>query len=182
MNVEDKCHVMIDLETYSTESNAVIRSIAAVLFNMKGEKEILVDTGIDVESCLMAGLVVDQDTINFWRKQPIDVKLKLQQKESMPLIAMLTILRVIAQQTCTELFVWGHGSNFDIVILDNAYKAIGQMPWWKYSNVRDTRTLFDIADYKYVSKGGHDALEDADSQIEAVCEAYRKLKDGETIP
>lgn len=175
MNEKDKCHVMIDLETYSTNSNAVIRSIGVLLFNMSGEREVLMETGIDVESCLLVGLTIDQDTINFWRKQPEEYRENLQELSTMNLKDALNDLQKVAQETLTELFVWGHGSDFDIVILGNAYKAIGQMPWWKYSNVRDTRTLFDLANYKYVSKGGHNALGDANRQVDAVCEAYSRF-------
>lgn len=175
MNEIDKCHVMVDLETYSTNSNAVIRSIGVVLFNMKGEREPIMHVGVELESCLMAGLVVDQETINFWRKQPEEYRNELQSMPKISLRQMLDVLQKSAENTLTELFVWGHGSNFDIVILENAYKAIGQMAWWKYSNVRDTRTLFDLANYKYVSKGGHNALDDTNRQIDAVCEAYKLL-------
>lgn len=176
MNEVDKCHMMIDLETYSLKGNAVIRSIGAVLFDLKGSTSVLMHVGVSVESCLMAGLEVDQDTINFWRKQPEEKRNKLLDMEQIPLTQMLNELQKIAEGLRTELFIWSHGSNFDVVILENAYRAINQMPWWKYSNVRDTRTLFDIAKYKYISKGGHDALDDAFAQIEGVCEAYKSLE------
>lgn len=183
MNEVDKCHMMIDIETYSTKSNAVIRTIGVVLFNMKGDTEILMHKGISIESCLMAGLEIDQDTVNFWRKQPREYRSKLQAMGEDTLETVLHELRTISQGIGeqgigTEWWVWSHGSNFDIVILENAYKGIGQMPWWKYSNVRDTRTLFDLADYKYIAKGGHDALEDAIRQAEAVAYAYQQLKKG----
>jgi 3' exoribonuclease, RNase T-like len=73
-------------------------------------------------------------------------------------------------------YVWSHGSNFDTVILENAYRLIGGSPWWDYKNVRDTRTLFDVAGCTYTAKGGHDALEDARNQAEAVQKAYQQLK------
>jgi hypothetical protein len=182
MNSKDKCHVMIDLETYSLNPNAVIRSIGAVLFSLEGASETLINIGIDVESCLMAGLAIDQDTINFWRKQPEEYRKNLQSMTTIPLKTALNTLQRIAQEQLKELYVWSHGSNFDIVILENAYKAIGQSAWWKYDNVRDTRTLFDLADYKYVAKGGHDALEDAMRQAEEVCNAYRQLKGLNVVP
>lgn len=178
MNESDMCHMMIDLETYSTKSNAVIRSIGVVLFNLKGNTETLMHMGVDIESCLMAGLEIDADTINFWRKQPEEYRKKLHDMATLPLIEVLNGLQKIAEQTLTELYVWSHGSNFDIVILENAYKAIGQVAWWKYSNVRDTRTLFDLANYKYVAKGGHDALEDAIRQAGQVAVAYEQLTKG----
>lgn len=170
--------MMIDLETYSLNPNAVIRSIGVVLFDMKGEMQNVMHTGVDLESCLMAGLSIDQDTVNFWRKQPVEFRIQLQQLPTMLLNVMLDELHKRAIETLTELFVWSHGSNYDIVILESAYKAVGQTPWWKYGNVRDTRTLFDLADYKYVAKGGHDALGDAERQAEAVSNAYRKLMGG----
>lgn len=174
MNVIDKCHVMIDVETYGKSSKAVIRSIGMVVFDLKGETEALVHNGIDVESCLMAGLEVDQDTIDFWRNQPKEIREKLIEMNRCPLVDALLSVKY-SVESIPEVYVWSHGSNFDIVILENAYKAVGMKPWWNYKNVRDTRTLFDVAGYTYKAKGGHDALEDAMNQAKAVQEAYQQL-------
>lgn len=175
MNETDKCHVMIDLETLGTSSNAVILSIGAVLFNMKGDTEALLHLGVDTQSCLNAGLKVDGDTIDWWLKQSKENQDRLTSLKRLDLRAVLSELEAICNNVFEDICVWSHGSNFDIVLLENAYKAVGDKAWWKYSSVRDTRTLFDLANYKYKAKGGHDALDDAMNQAKAVCEAYQQL-------
>lgn len=180
MNEVDMCHMMIDIETLSTRSDATILSIGAVQFDLKGNVFSSFHEGVDISSCIERGLHIDGDTIRWWLGQSKENQERLLK---LPCSSLGAVLK--AFEECFILmdkentYIWSHGSNFDIVILENAYKAIGQMPWWKYSNVRDTRTLFDLANYKYVAKGGHDALEDAMNQAKAVAEAYQQLKRGD---
>src|SRR5574337_845954 len=172
MNEIDMCHVMIDMETYGTNSTAVIRSIAGVLFNLEGKTKNIFNTGVDVEDALMEGLVIDQSTVNFWRDQPNINRTTLMNMPKLRLREALGIIKEAAIEVSSgeldKLYMWSHGSNFDIVILENAYKVVGEKAWWKYSNVRDTRTLFDIVNFTYKSKGVHDALTDAVNQAVAV--------------
>ena len=47
---------------------------------------------------------------------------------------------------------------------------------WKFWEVRDTRTLFDLADVSVRIEGKHNALTDAVAQAKAVQQSYAKLK------
>ena len=71
--------------------------------------------------------------------------------------------------------IWGHGSHFDIPILENAYKACNLIPPWKFWQVRDTRTLYEVAGVRlsntYV-KMKHHAIYDAFRQMIAVQKAF----------
>jgi len=181
MNEKDMCHLMIDMETYGVSSNAVFRSIAGVLFNLEGKNKELFNYGIDLEDSLMHGLVIDQETINFWRNESEKNRKNLMLLPKNPLNEILWSIKNLIRQEVKDyslIYMWSHGSSFDIVLLENAYKAMGEKAWWKYSKVRDTRTLFDVANYKYKAKGGHDALEDTKNQVVAVCEAYQLIKEG----
>lgn len=177
MNDISMSHLMIDIETLGTRSNAVIMSIGAVQFNLKGDTKAVLHRGVTINSCLNAGLEVDGDTIEWWLRQDKKNIEKLLELEKRHLSIVLQELDSIDMHQ-NGWSVWSHGSVFDIVLLENAYKAVGRKPWWDHRNVRDTRTLFDIAEYKYKAKGGHDALEDATNQAIAVQEAYQKLKGG----
>lgn len=179
MNDKDMCHIMIDIETLSTRSNAVIMSIGAVQFDLKGNTKGRFHEGIDVTSCISNGLHIDGDTVLWWlgqSKENQDGLLKLSRSSLKAVLDRLDECFELMNKD--NMYVWSHGSNFDIVILENAYKAVGSKAWWKYSHVRDTRTLFDVVDYKYTAMGGHDALEDAVNQAKAVAEAYQQLKGG----
>lgn len=184
--IEDRmCHLMIDVETLSTRSNAVILSIGVVQFDLRGSTIDRFYQAIDIHSCLNSGLCVDASTIEFWFSQPEEViyktlftlpKYKL--KESLRQLEESFTILMPQEASASTLYLWSHGSSFDLVILENAYYAVGSKPWWNHRNVRDTRTLFDLADYKYKSSGNHNALEDARNQAKAVQEAYQKLKGG----
>jgi hypothetical protein len=181
MDWETRCHVMIDMETYGLAPNSVFRSIAAVLFSFHPtdeEKAILIDSGVSIEEQLMYGSVIDQSTVNFWRDQPKELRDTLLSKEQVSIKYVLSRLREEVDRQAAnsdKIYLWSHGSNFDTVILDSAYKALGIKPFWKYKHVRDTRTLLDLAGYEYEAKGGHDALEDAVNQVRAVREAFHIL-------
>lgn len=179
MNNTDMCHIMIDLETLGTRSNAVIMSIGAVQFDLKGNLKKRFHKGVDIGSCLSNGLQVDGSTIEWWLKQSTKNISKLLSIPRMTLnMALLDLTECFGLMDKEKTYVWSHGSNFDIVLLENAYKATDMSIWWKYSNVRDTRTLFDIINYTYKAKGEHDALEDAINQAEAVAKAYQQLIKG----
>jgi hypothetical protein len=176
MNETDKCHVMIDLETLGIKSNAVILSIGAVQFDLKGNIKKRFHQGIHIDSCLERGLQVDGSTIEWWLKQSKENTEKLLAVPRQSLVGVLDELTKCFKLLDKEkICVWSHGSDFDIVLLENAYKACSRDTWWKYSHVRDTRTLFDLANYKYKAIGSHDALEDAMNQVEAVVKAYQQL-------
>ena len=72
--------------------------------------------------------------------------------------------------------VWSHGAIFDIVILEDVCKKLQQAVTWKFWEVRDTRTLFDLANVSINIEGKHNALNDAIAQSKAVQQSYAKLK------
>lgn len=172
---EDNCHIMIDVETLSKQSNALILSIGAVQFSLNGELNPIYHSAIEVQSCTDVGLHVDTDTIIWWFKQPENLKSILE----LPCIGLEEALADLSSRIAQDSYIWGHGSVFDIPILENAYKAVGIKPFWNYKNVRDTRTLFDIANYNYEAKGGHNAIDDAINQVYGVWMAYNSLRKGE---
>lgn len=70
--------------------------------------------------------------------------------------------------------VWGNGSDFDNVILRNAYAAIGSTYPWRYNDNMCYRTIKNLApDVKMARQGvHHNALDDARSQalhLIAIC-------------
>lgn len=169
---KDAWNIMIDLETMGTSCIAGIMSIGAVKFKLTGEVEALCHIGVDLQSCVNVNMEIDAGTVMWWLKQSkenqdrllaiktVDIKTALQKLFN-------SFVGLDKYKTC----VWSHGSNFDTVILENACKLTGTPIWWKYTNVRDTRTVFDVANYTYKAIGKHDALEDAVSQAEAVIAA-----------
>lgn len=165
-------HIMIDLETMGTSCIAAPMSVGACRFTLDGEIEKLYHTGIDLESCVQVGMDIDIPTMLWWIGQSKVNQEKLLALKKIPLKDAITgLFGSFKRLDPWKTYFWSHGSNFDTVIIENACKLLGMPIWWQYRNVRDTRTWFDAYDYKYTSKGGHDALEDAVSQAEGVIAA-----------
>ena len=74
-------------------------------------------------------------------------------------------------------YIWCQGINFDPVILENAYRKCKIQIPWKYYNLRDTRTVFDICkiDLKNFTKPDthHNALQDCYIQYLALKKALK---------
>lgn len=83
---------------------------------------------------------------------------------------------VDAYRVNASMRVWSHGATFDVVILEYWLRHFQIDVPWKFWDVRDTRTLFDLGKLRF--KGNtHDAREDAIAQARAVHGLWRRLKD-----
>ena len=159
-------NVMIDIETLGTAANSVILSIGAVQFGENGLGDEVYST-INIDSCLERGLVVEGRTILWWMGQADAARAALGQNE-LSLAAALQGLTNAFDWNNT--LVWCNGLNFDLPILDSAYRACGMAAPWAYYNGRDYRTIkcelpketFKALEVTPVVK--HDALEDAKAQ------------------
>jgi hypothetical protein len=162
---------MIDMETLSTEPNAVVLTLGAVKFDRKSgmDKNIFYHR-IDIQSCVEIGCVVDKATQKWWKSQDPDVR-----KEAMGAgddrLNIKEVLIKFSEWFRGSKYIWSHGATFDVVIMECLFKKCGLPVPWKFWNVRDTRTLYDVAgiqnsDLPQNSK--HHALEDCKRQIVGV--------------
>jgi exodeoxyribonuclease VIII len=151
---------MLDMETMSTRSNAAIASIGATKFEVgKGITDKFYRT-VDVKDCKSLGLNISKDTIQWWSEQN-PAALAMLTKNTAPLGIVLSEF--------TEWFgpksipTWGCGSDFDNVIMDNAYYALGRIRPWKFYHNRCYRTIKEIIQIPEAPREGtyHNALDDA---------------------
>lgn len=150
-------NVVIDLETLSLRPNAVILSIGAVAEN--GE-QFYVELDWRMQENMDRD--IDADTCLWWGQQEKDL-CPLNGTKSIH-EALDELAEWLAPYEKDNLFVWARGPQFDIVILEQAYKFLGIEVPWKYSKVRDVRTAIHCKalfyeDYKPIRK--HHALDDA---------------------
>lgn len=161
--------VMLDLETFGKAPGCAVRSIGAVFFDLRGDFGPEFYRNIDHASCLDVGLVVDPDTAAWWKRQEASAQ--------QALLIDPQPLRNVAMEFANWFSakggerVWCQGANFDAPIWDAACVALNKPVPWKYYNVRDTRTAYDLYNFdpRSVSRAGtyHNALDDAKHQ--AVC-------------
>lgn len=168
-----KMNVMLDLETLGTKPGCIILSIGAVTFN--GDYKFY--RNINSNNCALYGLKAEQNTVEWWSNQT------QQAKDS------LTIDRVRLSEALNDFTkwfkdvkgqqIWCQGANFDVPVLEAAYDAVKFQIPWKFWNVRDTRTVYDITgfDPKTVQREGtyHNALDDCEHQIKCVKEALKNV-------
>jgi hypothetical protein len=160
-------HVMLDLETWSTGSDAAIISIGAVKFDPHGT-DMIDRFHVGICPALADRRQIDPQTILWWmdpeRRDALDQWLAMRK------VTLFDALYGFVQWFGNKsLPVWGNGADFDNVILANAYRACSIEPPWKFSHNRCYRTLKNM--YKIAAiphDGKHDALNDATAQAVGV--------------
>ena len=172
--------VMIDLETLDVLPSASILTIGAVKFDPFGDDVNEPDcekfyVKVDLDSCDRIGLTVSQDTLSWWAQQSQEA-----QDE-----AFSTDGRIDISDAINQLYkfcwgakrVWSHGAGFDVIILEHVFRKVEKAVPWRFWEVRDTRTLFDLGiDPKRPPVLKHHALEDAWNQAVGVQNIFRTLR------
>jgi DNA polymerase III epsilon subunit-like protein len=181
-------HLMIDLETMSTDPNAAITQIGAVAFDpSRGPLAASFDRHVCLESCIRAGMKIDGGTICWWLTQAEGARSGFThgQRSAQAIDTALSELATWVDLTFGAggpEGVWSHGATFDLPILASAFsRVLGRAVPWRYTADRDTRTLFALAGASLPQLAGpsvgveHDALDDCEYQVAGVVAAYAKL-------
>lgn len=172
-------HVMLDLETFGTKPGVVLRSIGAVSFELDGTIGSKIYANIDRASCEAAGLTVDPRTEQWWSEQSKASQDALLVDPKPLYDIAVSFASWFDKQGA--LCIWGHGASFDPVIYEAAANAVNVEVPWKFWNVRDTRTVFDLFDFDTSGskRDGvyHNALDDAVFQVKCLCAALKKGRD-----
>ena len=127
-------HIMLDLETMGTGPNAAIVAIGAVEFDLN---ELTTGrtfyTAIDLVSAVESGGTIDASTVLWWLKQDETARAELTDGEKMNHQAALWRFASYLKTIVDAKYIWGNGSDFDNVILSNAYKRAAMPPQWRWS-------------------------------------------------
>lgn len=164
---------MVDIETFGNGPQSAIVSIGAADF----DSERLFYTNVDLESCLRAGLKVDAGTIAWWMQQS-DAARGALFKDSLLLCdaldALARWLGAITEDNAdgsetfkpVECELWAYPASFDLVIIENACRAVGQRVPWHYRAPRCLRTLAAVSGVPKPHETPHDACRDARMQVD----------------
>lgn len=178
----------IDLETLSNKYNSPILSIGVCKFDrLTGKTGPTFYVEIDPEDALRYGKPT-ASTLSWWMEQSYAARRVF--KPSPKKVTLTLGLRMLGDflrsQGKGTPTVWGNGSSFDITILEHAYDVAGGglEPQWHFWNIRDMRTLIDVAEMsgfkkRQLTKGtAHNALDDAVHQAEVMAEAFAHVLGG----
>lgn len=133
---------MLDLETLGTRPGSAIRSAGAAAFDPRGDGAAgtTFSTNVRPMSCWVAGLTVDQSTIDWWGKQS-EAAREAARTDQRDLADAVRGFH--AWYTDNKLSgLWCQGAGFDAVLWECAARAVGFAVPWKYWQVRCTRTLY----------------------------------------
>ncbi len=169
-------HLMLDLETLATTPDAAVLTIGACKFDpKKSDVESTFYERISLESQESYDRVINEDTLAWWSKQDKQIQ-EDAFGEGTDRIDLKDAMKKLYTFGLGTTNVWSHGAIFDVVIIENICQSFQQAVTWKFWEVRDTRTLFDLANVSVRIEGKHNALTDAVAQAKAVQQAYAKLK------
>ena len=173
---------MIDIESLNTTPDCVILSIGAVRFDPRGqgvvEKLELKPTVEDQTEIYNRS--INEDTLRWWSEQnPAALEEAFSEEGRRPFSECMETLYKFCWN---RRAVWSNGASFDIVVAETAMRQTltdypNPIPW-PFWTIRDTRTLYEIANVKLKDGGhvtSHKAVEDAERQAIVVQKAYKKL-------
>lgn len=180
-------HIMIDLETMGTNSNAPIVSIGAIIFEPEtGALGADFEIVVNLNSSAYYG-EIDASTVQFWLQQSPEARAIF--AKDLPKCTLKDALHEFNAWLADigdkdELCLWGNGKDFDNVILNNAFKACRIRPNFAHWNDLDVRTIVkmgrDILGINpkedLVREGvHHSALDDATFQAKYVSVIWKRF-------
>ena len=169
---------MIDMETLDTAPSTVILTIGAVLFDPRGTgvvDKIELRPTID-EQTDTYGRTISDDTLRWWSEQSPDAINEAMGDQGR--ISYRDCMEKLYKFCWQRDKVWSNGSVFDIMVAENAFRELDMKFPWNFWDIRDCRTIYDIAGVSLKDGGhvtSHKAVEDAERQAIVVQKAYHKL-------
>ena len=172
-------HVMIDIETMDKIESAAIPSIGAITFDpLSGKYGKTFYRELDWRD---QDRTQSDDTVAFWAKQPQKARDALK-----GVTELYDALDDLAEWLPAGCQVWGNGPEFDIAILQHAYRQEMIPIPWAFYRVHSCRTMMllwqamtgSTAPINAKTKGTyHNALDDAKNQAKEVTRMYRVMVD-----
>ena len=165
--------LMVDIETLGTTPDAAIISLGAVWFDPRSD-----EMGAELYRVIdpRQRRHIDPDTVLWWFGQPSGSNPFARRAAMHPLPDALEDLSVFIAQNTGPVRLWSQGAAFDGVLLEDAFRQHGRVAPWKFWDVRDTRTVYDMAgDDDRTALVAHHALEDAKAQARRVQRCFAKL-------
>ena len=162
-------HLMLDIESLSTRVGAIVLSVALVRFS--DEAQITLNLSVPEQEAL--GLEKDPKTLEWWGCQDTSAWLKATSNPFQIEVALPYISQWIQWAAPNgDFLIWCHGAPFDCPILEEVYRRAGIACPWKFWQIQDTRTLYNLAgvnpkDPLYQVPPPHVALNDALGQTRA---------------
>lgn len=133
-------NICIDIETLSTQSNAVIVSVSAVKFSLNSDAVETFSINLNPLQSKELGLHICPKTIDWWRQKGKEAVSAWQTSRIDLSEGLERFKHFCGDNPKTKYFA--NGTNFDFPILESSFRAVGKKEPWKYYNLVDMRTIF----------------------------------------
>ncbi len=174
-------HIVLDLETLSTDPHAAVASIGAVAMTAQGAR--VAEFHQAVETVHQHGRHICPNTCEWWDEQSNEARAAsiLAPNPAHPTQALKDFTDWVLQiADPKKVKVWGNGSGFDNVILSSLFKDYPELEQpWQFWNDRDMRTVLDlhpeakdVGDFTGVK---HNALHDARHEAKQLTKVLQKV-------
>jgi len=166
--------IMLDLETLGTSQDSVILTLGAVKFDpyTTVDPNLPCYVRLDVDEQIAAGRIVDEKTLEWWSEQPFHIREEALSENDR--VSVTDFIEAFTKYCNGAEFIFSQGTTFDIILLENLFQTNGYNVPWHYWQVRDSRTLFDLApNLRPKSDDLHNALADAYNQAIGVQAIYQ---------
>jgi hypothetical protein len=166
-------NVMIDIETLDTAPTSIILSIGAVYFDSIGlGKEFYQPVTLASQE----NRTWSASTLLWWMTQNEEARKAAYLNESA--ISLYNALQELGSFIeSSDNLIWTNGPDFDATILQDAYRQLGLVVPWKYSNNRCYRTFRSFHKEILITRlDAHNALADAKYQALHMIEWFKGEK------
>lgn len=179
-------HIVLDLETLGVETDSVILSIGAAVFDDVNPTFIVQDTfyrNLDTRAQIVSGRTIDQNTIDWWNHPDRDTARMLSNDKPVQAGVALVEFGMFCNRFPKDTSIWGNGSDFDVSMLRSLMRTFGMVWPMSYKNTRCMRTLRGVlpwhACWDLRFEGiPHFALDDARHEAEMIHMALQAMRNG----
>ena len=185
--------IMVDIETLSAQPDAAICAIGAAAFSFQSGETKTFYCEVDWrDHGERLNAHIDPNTQRWWSEQKPEARKVLDKKENTLLIDDALkhfsdwVVSVRKKTPKLELGIWGNDINFDLTILESAFRATNQADPWQFWESRSVRTLvwmgkqFGIDPKKTIPREGvyHNAVDDSLHQAKYCRAIMERIKNG----
>lgn len=169
--------IMLDIETTGNIANTAIIQLSMVRFDEDGNIGDFIHINIDAEEQYKLGAQYTQSTLDWWQQTNKELFESITTENVHSVNEALDIIDSFVTQYD---YIWCHAT-FDMPVLDNLYHLVGRKRPYKYTKVRDIRTIVELAKinlstYNWNKEKTHDSLDDCKFQIKYTTAAMKVLK------
>lgn len=200
-NTRPTLHIMVDLESLGTDTDALVTEIAAMTFEMDSkENQHHFSKMLRLDS--LDTIPVNVSTLNFWMKDKANADKLKNLLNPTPLEATRRVgpaclwaefhswlSAVVKQYPDHDIRIWGNGIGFDIAKMNYNFEQMGLKSPISFRGEMDMRTLLyyagvvsgqrrDEINAKFNNRNPHNALADVRYQIEVVQYCNAVLTEG----